>query len=868
MKSIIKYIAIILIFIFSFSIGFSEIIQDDVNTRAYFNFTNAGLDATGRFTTITATGTPNQVTGIIGQGFNFDGTSENFDIGSIPVTAFPFTLNAWVNSSGDKPDGGVIAIGDASATNVYFFLGVNNGFPRAAARNGGGQPAASATTDIGTGQWFMITGVFNSATDRRIYVNAVNEANNTDSITFNAAIDQTSVGQNADVQTDQFFAGVIDEPSIWNKSLNQDEINQLYQSGNAFGWNFVPPVNPAIFFDNVTMDNVTNFNNTIYNVSSINLEVNLSTNNTNNNVNVTFFLYNSTGNLINTTQFMTNSLNGDLDIVFPSEGTFQFFLNASNNETNTLSPSSGNFTIRFDETPPSLVVNLPTEYGFYDDFNFSNFITVSDDNLLSCVVTIFNQTATTCTNTSYSFQFNGNATINVTATDTAGNVNSSLNNIMLINPVQNFFFQTGGVPITNFTFGGLNFNTSANISTYGSIISIGSNTLLFERLGVASTNVTFIVNLTSRINLTTNISASTIVLRIFDRETLALLTGLTTITLEATTGFNGTTTTGLLNISNINFINEQYQILAEHVGYSPETVFFDYNNQETIAIDIFMLNATATDAGTITIIVKNTLSQLVESAICSALEWRPAESAFVSVAQGLTNVNGETRLNIELNTKIYEFSCTKDTFTTVTNAQIVQIDGSELSIILNDIFLVPTTLFPNLITSLINSSINSTHQLVTYTFADSDGLTTEGCVQSFFVNGNRETFDQETCVSTPTGVLLLTVNINQTSDILIKGVLTTPDITDYVTNTLTFKGTGDIAFQLARFGLDIIIPTTFALLGLGLGILLLDINIGVILMAVGGWLAVALVPSVMSGATATFITMLVGLMIWGGYVRK
>ncbi len=639
----------------------------------------------------------------------------------------------------------------------------------------------------------------------------------------------------------------------------------------GFGYNItVQDVTaPQIIFDNVTINNVENFNNTFYNISSINLEVNLSTIATNNNTNVTFFLYNSTGSLINTTQFMTNSLNGNLNIVFPFEGTFQFFLNASNNQTNTLSPTSGNFTIHFDKTPPSLSVNLPPEYGFYDNFNFSNFITVSDLNLVSCIVTVSNETTTTCTNTSYSFEFNGNHTINVTATDTAGNINSSLNNIMLINPIQLFNFQlSNGTSITDYIFGGLNFSTTANISTYGSIISIGSNTLLFEKLGFSSTNVTFTVNLTSRINLTTNITQSTIVLRIFNRETLALLTGLTTITLEATTGFNGTTTTGLLNISNINFISEQYQILAEHAGFSPETVFFNYDNQETITLDIFMLNSSSPDAGTITLIVKNTLSQLVESAICSALEWRPAESAFVSVAQGLTNVNGETRLNIELNTKIYKFSCTKQTFTTVTNAQIIQLDGTTLDIILNDILLIPTTLFPNLVTSLTNSSINSTHQLVTYTFADSDGLVTEGCLQSFFVNGNRQTFDQENCVNTPTGSILLTVNINQTSDILMKGILTTPAITDYVTNTLTFKGTGDISFQLARIGLDILIPTMFALLGLGLGVLLLNINIGVILMAVGGWLAVALVPSVMSGATAMFITVIVALMIWGGYVRR
>ncbi len=861
-KTMLGFVIILLLVMTS---SYSVIVQNDNNARAYFNFSNNGLDATGRFTTITATSSPFQVTGILGDAFNYDGT-DNFDIVSVPVNTYPLTFNAWVKTNSSSGDQGVTAIGSSAANNQYIGLFVMNGFPTATTRNGA-QLSATATTNISDGEWHMITAVMSVANNRRIYVDGVLEDTETTSVSF-PTNNQFAVGQNADNQADQFFTGNIDEVSIWNKTLVVAEIVQLYNGGAAFGWNFTTAV-PLITFDNVTINNIENFNNTFYNVSLVNLEVNLSVFNTNNLTNVTFFMYNSTGNLINTTQFITNTLNGDLDIVFPNEGAFKFFLNTTNNETSTLSPTAGNFTINFDITAPNLTVNLPSSYGFYDNFNFSNFINVSDTSLSSCVVTINNQTSTTCTNTSYSFQFNGNATINVTATDSAGNVNSSLNNIMLVNPLQNFFFQTNtGSPITSFTFGGLNFTTFANISTYNSIISLGNNTLLFEKLGFPSTNITFNLNTTSRINLTTNLSNSTIVIRIFDRETLILLNGTTTITLQATFGFNGTTTTGLLNISDINFISEQYQILAEHVGFGTENVFFNYNNQEIINIDIFMLNSSSPDAGTITIVVKNTLSQLVESAICSALEWRPEESAFMSVAQGLTNVNGETILNIELNTKIYKFSCTKQTFTTVTNAQVIQVDESILNIILNDIILIPTTLFPNLATSLTNSSINATHQLVTYTFSDADGLTTEGCLQSFFVNGNRQTFIQENCVSTSTGSLLLTVNINQTSDILMKGILTTPSVTDYVTDTLTFKGTGDIAAQFARLGLDVLIPTIFMLLGLGLGILMFNINVAVVLMSVGGWLGVALVPSIISGATAVFVTVIAGMMLWGGYTRK
>lgn len=564
--------------------------------------------------------------------------------------------------------------------------------------------------------------------------------------------------------------------------------------------------------------------------------------------------------------FICNNCNSSTNITFIAvEGVNN--LTVISNFTGILTNATSTFTV--DTINPLLTVNLPSEFNSYSGFNFSSFINFSDINLDTCIVTVSDESSTICTNQSYTFITNGNKTINVTVTDLAGNTNSSLNNIMLINPIQLFNFQlSNGTTITDFTFGGLNFSTQANISTFNSVIIIGNNTLLFQKLGFASTNVSFVINSTSELNLTTNITQSVIVIRIFNRETLALLTGLTTITLQATTGFNGSTTTGLLNITNINFINEQYQILAEHAGFSSETVFFNYNNQEILNIDIFMLNSSSPDAGQIEIIVKNSLSQFVESAICSALEWRPSESAFVSVAQGLTNVNGENLLNIELNTKIYQFSCTKQSFTTVTNAQIIQVDLSTLTIILNDVILVPTTLFPNLFTSLTNTTINATHQLITYTFTDSDGLTTEGCLQTFLVNGNRQTFDSETCVSSSSGSILVIVNNNQTSDVLLKGVLTTPSVIDYVTDSITIKGTGDISFQLAKIGMDVLIPTIFILLGLGLGILLSDINVAVILMAVGGWGAVAFVPTVLSAGIAMFITVIVALMIYGGFTRK
>ena len=659
--------------------------------------------------------------------------------------------------------------------------------------------------------------------------------------------------------------------SSWSESATQDLVFTLFAEDAN--------VTPVLAFTSITADNVTLINNTFYN-GSIQFQTTVLNTSTNDLVNHSYSL--DGAGLV---QYATNNLNSSVNLNL-TEGSYNISFFAQNNETNV---TSSIFSFIVDLTPPTIDVLLPLTTDSYE-VNFSNVVNVTDNlsGLASCTINITYLTSVepdsdffiNCTDTQ-TFTRAGFYEGFLQTEDNAGNAATLLAN-GTINPVISVFFNsTNGTEVTNYSatvtdpLGDisqllLNTNNPVNLTPIvnGTLIE-GDYTIQFDKLGFATQNFTVAVNSTNAgINLTFNVTPSEIVVRIFDRETNTLLTGLTTITLQATIGFNGTTTTGLINITDINFISEQYQILAEHAGYDTETVYFNYNNQELINVDIFMLNTTQPEAGRINIIVKNSLSQFVESAVCSALEWRPSESAFVSVAQGLSNVIGETRLNIQLNTVIYKFSCTKDSFTTITNAQIIQIDDSSLTIILNDIILAPTPLFPNLVTSLTNTTLNATHQLITYNFADSDGLTTEACLRVFLVNGNRQTFDTENCVSSATGTILLTVDTNTSSNVLIQGTLTTPDVVNFVTDSLTIKGTGNLAGQLAKIGLDILLPTMFMLLGLGLGILLSKIEIAVVFMVIASWMSVAFVPTILKSSIAMFITVVVAMMLWGGFNRK
>ena len=68
-----------------------------------------------------------------------------------------------------------------------------------------------------------------------------------------------------------------------------------------------------------------------------------------------------------------------------------------------------------------------------------------------------------------------------------------------------------------------------------------------------------------------------------------------------------------------------------------------------------------------------------------------------------------------------------------------------------------------------------------------------------------------TCTSASTGQVLVTLNINRTNTILIQGVLTTSQISNFVTNELTFKGNNDISFQFLVYYYLVLMLLTLSL---------------------------------------------------------
>ena len=916
---------VIIAFIFLISInsvaGVS--ILDNINSYYKSDTNGAFPDANGSYD-----GTINSATytgsGKINGAYIYDGASGYVNFSKSGDISFQgaWTVNAWAypESTHAVNPGGILGRNDATDGTVIEIYAGKFGVWLKGSSSGA---RYQTTHNINLSEWSMYTATRTGNTVK-LYINGLLQNSHTVSHTPAEAFTNFGIGASLDgVSASQFFDGVLDEIGWWSRELNQTEINILLNSGTGIQYPFTNP--PIITFVNVSL-----INNTVTNIDPVEINVSIQTQDTNNNTNISYsldgasivqFATNSLNGTINlnvsenftspkkislpvraesvsldqfcleetginnsilsapgfsTTVAEWNGTAWKASLVTRSpalwvvcgapnsllEGDHTIYFFAFNNETNTTSDTY-NFVI--DTLAPQLNVNNYSETNSYL-INFTNIINISDNNLDSCVVSTDEAISTTCFNESYRFSTNGNHSFNVTANDSAGNTNYSNNNVIFVNPSQYFYFNdSDGNPISNFSLGGTVYTNFASIDLYD--LGIGNHSLLFEKLGFASTSIDFSFNTTSNINTSNTINFSFIQIRIFDRDTNNLITDNVSIVLVGDVGFTGSTITGLLNISGTQYTAGDYQIIASTTNYETESVYFTYTNQETILLDIYMINNSASNLGVITITVKEDTLQFVPGAIVKALEWKPDISAYVSVAEGLTNVNGEVTLNIELNTKLYKFSASKANTTMISPSFIISSTPASLTLILTGIGLEVVPLLENLLFNMTNTTINSTHQTISFYWEDKDNTVSSACLDFYQVSGTSRTLLNQTCISGASGDIIRTFSINNTYNLEVESTVIIEDLTRTL-KVIKYKSTADISFSFSQYGLDLLIPLFFVLLGLVLGLYMANIYISVVLMCIMSWVSYLIFPSVITSGIAMTLSIFAIIALWAGFKSK
>ncbi|SVA60901.1 uncharacterized protein METZ01_LOCUS113755, partial [marine metagenome] len=121
-----------------------------------------------------------------GASFNFDGVNDVVTSSS-PVDAYPITMGCWFKTSASSA-AVMLALVDASASNVYYNLQLNNSGQAEMEVRNTSSFAASSTSSYNDNEWHNAVLVMSSATSRTLYVDGISIATDDDSVAFNTAV--------------------------------------------------------------------------------------------------------------------------------------------------------------------------------------------------------------------------------------------------------------------------------------------------------------------------------------------------------------------------------------------------------------------------------------------------------------------------------------------------------------------------------------------------------------------------------------------------------------------------------------------------------------------------------------------------------
>jgi hypothetical protein len=156
--------------------------------------------------------------------YEFNGSNQYLTVASAPATAAPLTIAAWFRKSNTTIKNGIFLRSTANTTNsMGFYFGASSsvrGFIQAGSGTTTDFPASGSYS---TNTWGHACFVESSSTNRTIYRDGGNSANNTLS-RVPAGINQLEVAHFNNATT---FDGQFAEVGIWNAALTAAEVESL-----------------------------------------------------------------------------------------------------------------------------------------------------------------------------------------------------------------------------------------------------------------------------------------------------------------------------------------------------------------------------------------------------------------------------------------------------------------------------------------------------------------------------------------------------------------------------------------------------------------------------------------------------------------
>ena len=225
----------------------------DYQAVYHFNesaYTGSVTDNTSNGHTGTTSGmtSADLVTGKIGNGYSFNGSSKKISVNPVNITG-AFTISAWIKLGATGIDQKIMTNqGTGGYSTGGYKLGVyTNNIPEAESGLPSTRYSTPTAPTLSSGTWYYVQGVF-TGTTLSVYVNGSQYAvNSTTTAPFSTNNFYIGVGEGGN---QFYFNGIIDEPRVSNVGKSADWLKAEYTDQN----------NPVTFTDNTSTvtTNVTN----------------------------------------------------------------------------------------------------------------------------------------------------------------------------------------------------------------------------------------------------------------------------------------------------------------------------------------------------------------------------------------------------------------------------------------------------------------------------------------------------------------------------------------------------------------------------------------------------------------------------------
>jgi hypothetical protein len=180
---------------------------------------------------------PTWTAGKFKSALSFDGTNDHVDCGnSSTLNIETCTVAAWIKTT-STAIGCILTKMDTSLKRPYELIINNPPYPNKVELNtydGTNYPRCPSTTSVNNDKWHFIVGVRNrTANTLKIYVDGSLERTVTDTTSVGGTLNTVNFWVGGRTVNSEYFAGIIDEVSVFNRALSATEILDLY---NNYGY--------------------------------------------------------------------------------------------------------------------------------------------------------------------------------------------------------------------------------------------------------------------------------------------------------------------------------------------------------------------------------------------------------------------------------------------------------------------------------------------------------------------------------------------------------------------------------------------------------------------------------------------------------